>query len=585
MGRKIFTMSYYEKIRELTKKVPSTLVDFTLPRDLARTPTQASSNFITNKEQGDWLVKEQIIDDSLEIEYSKITSSEHRKKFAQFFTPLPIADLMAKWILGNNDLQTVLEPAFGLGIFSRAIFEHKKNVNIKGFEVDFKIYEKAKTAFSSNQSVSIILEDYLSNDWENKYDGIICNPPYFKFHDYDNKTLIKEIESNLNCKLTGFTNIYTLFLLKSIFQLNKNGRAAYIVPSEFLNSDYGKLVKSYLIRSQTLRHIVVIDFEENVFDNALTTASIILCANDQSSEKVQFTNVNSSKDLEKVEQLISIYPQFSESTVNFSELNPEIKWRAYYQEQNSTKFKDLVPFTNFAKVVRGIATGANEYFVFNQSKADKFSIPQNYLLPCICKAVDVKKSFFTNKDFQDLKENNRDVFLLNAVGELNADIEKYLQKGVDEGIDKKFLTASRSPWYSLENRQPSQIWVSVFNRNGLKFIRNEANISNLTTFHCIYPNQTNLFSNFDIDLLFAYLLTDVAKQIFDDNRREYGNGLKKFEPNDINKAKMLDLELLDIETMQRILELYRLYRESVIDENPNEKFVNQINNIFLECFT
>jgi adenine-specific DNA-methyltransferase len=533
------------------------------------------------------LVQEQITADSLELEYSKFTSIEHRKKFAQFFTPMPIANLMAKWILGNDDLKTVLEPAFGLGVFSRAIFSNKKNVNIKGYEVDFKIYEKAKTAFLSNQNVSIILEDYLVNDWENKYDGIICNPPYFKFHDYDNKTLIKEIESKLNCKLTGFTNLYTLFLLKSIFQLNKNGRAAYIVPSEFLNSDYGKLVKSYLIKSKTLRHIVVIDFEENVFDDALTTASIVFCANDNQSEKVQFSNVHSINDLEKIEQLISDYPSFGKSSkaVNFSELNPEIKWRAYYQEQNSTKFKHLVPFTNFAKVVRGIATGANEYFVFNQSKANEFSIPQNYLLPCICKSVDIKKSFFTNKDFQVLNENNRDVVLLNAVGELNTDIEKYLQKGVDEGIDKKFLTSSRSPWYSLEKRPPSPIWVSVFNRNGLKFIRNEANISNLTTFHCIYPNQTNLFSNFDIDLLFAYLLTNVAKQIFDDNRREYGNGLKKFEPNDINKAQMLNLELLDKETERNILELYRLYRKSVIENTPDENHVKQINQIFVECFT
>lgn len=46
--------TYLDKIRELTKTVPATLVDFTLPRDQARTPTQASSNFITNKEQGDW---------------------------------------------------------------------------------------------------------------------------------------------------------------------------------------------------------------------------------------------------------------------------------------------------------------------------------------------------------------------------------------------------------------------------------------------------------------------------------------------------------------------------------------------------
>ncbi|TAF96623.1 MAG: AccI family restriction endonuclease [Cytophagia bacterium] len=47
-------MSYYHKIRALTKQVPIELVDFEQPRDQARTPTQASSNFITNKEQGDW---------------------------------------------------------------------------------------------------------------------------------------------------------------------------------------------------------------------------------------------------------------------------------------------------------------------------------------------------------------------------------------------------------------------------------------------------------------------------------------------------------------------------------------------------
>ncbi|MGE4296163.1 MAG: AccI family restriction endonuclease, partial [Campylobacterales bacterium] len=47
-------MNYRERIRELTKNTPTTLVDFSQPRDLVRTPTQASSNFITNKEQGDW---------------------------------------------------------------------------------------------------------------------------------------------------------------------------------------------------------------------------------------------------------------------------------------------------------------------------------------------------------------------------------------------------------------------------------------------------------------------------------------------------------------------------------------------------
>lgn len=47
-------MNYFGRIRELTKSVSIELVDFSQPRDIARTPTQASSNFITNKEQGDW---------------------------------------------------------------------------------------------------------------------------------------------------------------------------------------------------------------------------------------------------------------------------------------------------------------------------------------------------------------------------------------------------------------------------------------------------------------------------------------------------------------------------------------------------
>ena len=533
------------------------------------------------------LLNEIIKDNSIERDYSKFTTIEHRKKFAQFFTPFPIADVMAKWLLGNESLKTVLEPAFGLGVFSRAILSYNQNVKINAFEVDQKIFDKAQLHFGEYENINLILQDYVYNDWENKYDGIICNPPYFKFHDYDNMKILKEIEAKLNFKLNGFTNLYTIFLLKSIYQLNANGRAAYIIPSEFLNSDYGKLVKSYLVKSKTLRHIIVVDFEENVFDDALTTASIILCANDNKTEKVQFSNVNSLKDLNKIQQIIDVYPSFlgDNQIVPFSQLNPEIKWRAYYQEQNSIRFKNLVPFSTFGKVVRGIATGANDYFTFNKSKAKEFSITVNYLLPCICKAIDVKQSFFTLNDFETLKKNDRPIFLFNAINNTDENVKGYILKGENEEIDKKYLTACRTPWYSLENRPPAPIWVSVFNRNGLKFIRNEANTSNLTTFHCIYPSQTNLFSTIDIDLLFAYLLTNVARKIFEDNSREYGNGLQKFEPNDINKAQMLDLQLLDKRTEERILDLYKDYRNSVLSGNAEEGYINQINEIFIEHYS
>lgn len=531
-------------------------------------------------------LKKPIENCSIEDEYSQSTSIAHRKKFAQFFTPAPVAELMAKWILGNDHLESVLEPAFGLGIFSRTILSFKKNVRVKGFEIDPTIFDKASSHFESFKNVAIHLQDYMYNDWNNRYDGIICNPPYFKFHDYDNKNILKDIEANLDCKLNGFTNLYTLFLLKSIHQLSANGRCAYIIPSEFLNSDYGKLVKTHLLKSKTLKHIIVINFEENIFNDALTTASIILCANDNATDKVQFSNVKSLQDLEKVERLISHYPNFlgTEQTYTFAELDPEIKWKAYYQEQNGIKFRNLVPFSTYAKVVRGIATGSNDFFTFNTSKAKLFSIDEKYLLPCVCRAIVAKKPFFTTSDFKELKSNDKNIFLLNAINTTDNNVIEYLKKGESEKINEKFLTANRMPWYSLENRPPAPIWVSVFNRTGLRFIRNEANISNLTSYHCIYPNQNDLFSPIDIDLLFAYLLTNTAKLIFKDNCREYGNGLQKFEPNDINKGQMLDLEILDEQTKQQILNLYKQYRLEILDNKDARSFIDEIDKLLMKNY-
>ena len=246
-----------------------------------------------------------ITDSSVEQEYSASVPLAHRKKFAQFFTPLPVAKLLTQWLLGNPNLQTVQEPAFGLGIFSRLLLSHRNDLSIRAFEIDPTILATAKKHFADVPNIKILPQDYMENDWHNKYDGIICNPPYFKFHDYNNKPILKTVAEKLDCPLTGFTNLYTLFLLKSLYQLNENGRCAYLVPSEFLNSNYGEIIKSYLLQKGMLRHIIVIDFSENVFDDVITTASIILCANSKEGDTVNFSYVQSISDLHQVQQGLS----------------------------------------------------------------------------------------------------------------------------------------------------------------------------------------------------------------------------------------------------------------------------------------
>jgi adenine-specific DNA-methyltransferase len=73
------------------------------------------------------------------------------------------------------------------------------------------------------------------------------------------------------------------------------------------------------------------------------------------------------------------------------------------------------------------------------------------------------------------------------------------------------------------------------------------------------------------------LLTDVAKEIFNDNKREYGNGLNKFEPNDLNNSKIVDLSILTETQKTEILELYNVYRESAINKKTIPNILEELN--------
>lgn len=505
-------------------------------------------------------------------EYSEKVGLAHRKKFAQFFTPEDIADFMAKWILSScHEYADILDPAFGLGVFCRSLLKINKTIKVTGYDIDDEILAVAKKNFTSiNDSVYIKKQDYLSSSWVNKYDGIICNPPYLKFHDYDNVRYISDVNSHLGTNLNGFTNIYTLFLLKSISQLKEGGRLAYIIPSEFLNSDYGVEVKKALIESGTLKHIIIVDFTECPFDDALTTASILFCEKSESRDRVHFSTIKKISDLNTC---FTDYKSFE-----LDNLDANVKWKQYYEQISASQYHNLVPFKTFAKVSRGIATGANNYFTCNLSKLDDFNIKEEYVLPCICHSQDVNTPIFTTDDFCLLSKENKNVYLFNGCSaKEDPAVKEYIKLGELQGINNRYLTASRSPWYSIENRPPSPIWVSVFNRSGLRFVRNEANVHNLTTFHCVYNN-----GGIDTDVLFTYLITNVAKQIFLDNSRQYGNGLVKFEPNDLNEGMVVDLSLL---TRQETTFVKEVYKQIRVCSDKFQKLVALLDSFYKKKYT
>ena len=277
-----------------------------------------------------------------------------RKKFGQFFTPFKVGEIMSEWILGaESNKMKILDPAVGLGLFARTL---DKLNNKKSLQFDF--YEKDKTIFTylqnilyeSNIKASFNLEDYLLSENKELYDGIIANPPYYKHHFLENKEELKAKFSNL-CQhnFSVQTNIYCWFIIKSILQLKMGGRIAYIVPSEFLNSNYGVNVKEYLLKVGITLHLIDLNFQNQVFDDALTTSVILLGEKKQEKqEKINFYFVN---NLDKIENLNQIFENFKVEEYRVEDLEAKEKWKNYFTptKSNPEIEKNLVEFKFFGK--------------------------------------------------------------------------------------------------------------------------------------------------------------------------------------------------------------------------------------------
>lgn len=133
----------------------------------------------------------------------------------------------------------------------------------------------------------------------------------------------------------------------------------------------------------------------------------------------------------------------------------------------------------------------------------------------------------TNRKIEQLVQADKPVFCLDILQADTPELNAYISFGEQCGYHQRYLTRMRHPWYKLERRQPSPLWVGVFHRQRFKVVRNLSNALNLTCFHGFYPNPLGASV---IDKIFVYLISDVGQKLVKLNQRQYGNGLDKFEP-------------------------------------------------------
>lgn len=492
----------------------------------------------------------------------KTREDKPKNRYSQFFTDPLIADFMVNEVR-HEGAGTFLDPAVGRGAFTCAA-HRSMDVSISACEIDPSMVRNF--CLSNDYDADLVCDDYLLHLYKERFDCIVCNPPYNRFQDIENRKKYRDLfKERYAVNMSGYSNLCVYFLIKSMNELSESGRCCYIIPYEFLNTGYGEVIKEYLLRSGMLEKIIKFDFRSKIFSDAITTSCILVLEN-RPHDKVDLITVKDVSELKK--------GRFENvRTYDYGNLKPEEKWLSYFGENKKADgLKNIVKLSDFGKVSRGIATGANDFFLLSRSDIEERGLSREACVLCLTRSPDVKDAVVTGGTMQDLIDANKKVFVFDGTLAVNQEDLDYIEYGEKRGYNKKYLTGKRSPWYSIEHRETAPILITVFNRNEIKIIRNEAGVKNLTAFHGIYlKDKDAAFA----DIFFCYLITPLARELLYGSRREYGEGLYMFEPGDLTGADMLDLNLISDDDRNDILDIYDMIKK----ENSIQK-ADELDRIF-----
>ena len=259
--------------------------------------------------------------------YRLNTSSQHRQTYGQFFTPPKVARLMLHWVLQRQPHQ-ILDPAFGLGVFYRELLSLELRSLVTSayefiaYDIDPVILSYTQDIISKNSCLTLIPKDYLKADIQG-VDAIICNPPYMRFQKFLNRQEVRQnLEAKLGYRLKGNSNLASIFLMKSLSELNPWGRLAFILPFECFNTRYSLPFKEQLFKEKLLKQIIVVRNEKDIFPDALTTVCVLLCENNQKQEPVKLSFVENQATLESLQD----FSQWFQAQLPPTMFSTEEKW-------------------------------------------------------------------------------------------------------------------------------------------------------------------------------------------------------------------------------------------------------------------
>ncbi|MBE3561279.1 MAG: N-6 DNA methylase [Ktedonobacteraceae bacterium] len=533
---------------------------------------------------------------------------EERNRLGQFATPTKLAtdilDYASLLLPPGRDIY-FLDPALGTGSFISALFRSFPADQIKevvGFEIDSQ-YAQYTLSLWEDKRLQLHIADFtqaLPPDQEaKKFNLLICNPPYVRHHHLlreDKQRLRKSVEESLGMRVNERSGLYCYFLWIAHQWLAKGGLAGWLIPSEFMSVNYGQQLRRYLLDQVTLLRVHCFDPADVQFDDALVSSSVIWFKNvpppaehvieftyggtlkepalssllpisilSKKKKWMTFPLISSLKETTQYDTMPGDVVHLTNSSANYKKSTSEESRFYFKASPRQSLAQERFRLSDLFDIKRGLATGANSFFLLTPEQISEYQIPAEFLTPVLPHSRHI-----LNEEVEaDSKGNpllERKLFLLTCdlpekvLESTYPSLWRYFQTGIAKGINKGYLCSHRTPWYSQEKRPASLFVCCYMGRQKtseslpFRFILNRSKAVATNSYYVLYPRlylQKALQEEPTLITALWQTLKGISLNNFLSESRVYGGGLHKMEPRElahtsIDELPEVLLELLNI---------------------------------------
>lgn len=469
-----------------------------------------------------------------------------RNIMGQFSTPyllaLDIMQHMKSLIKGNN--VSLFEPSIGTGVFY-SVFAEVFGTDKKAFgiELDNHYFSPAKQLWEGFP-LEIVQADFFNITPDRQFPLLVANPPYIRHHHIENsqkQELQLRTYEQTGIKTSGLTGMYCYFLMLSEQWLEDGGISCWLIPSEFMDVNYGKALKHYLLNNVELLQIHRFNATDLQFADALVSSCIVIFrkAKPQSNSPIRFTLGGSISKPEK------------EILIDRQEIADSQKWTNLF-ENGIVQTNETEKLGDYFIVKRGVVTGDNNFFIVDDNKIEQYGIDKKFLYPILPSPRYIKGDVIEATG--ELPDIERQEYLFSC--NLSESILKqqypgtwsYIQEGERQGVRDGYICSRRTPWYSCEERPPASIIVpymgrSDTNKRMFRFILNKSKAITTNVYLLLYPKPQYARSLRDLTILTQvwHALNSIPQERMIKGGRFYGGGLRKMEPNELMNIPLSEI--------------------------------------------